>query len=405
MATRRLYYDDSFQQEFDARVLRCEPLPIENGSGAPIWGAVLDSTAFYPTSGGQPHDTGKLGEANVLDVEDEGDEVVHVVDRDLPDGEIAGCVNWPRRFDHMQQHTGQHLLSAMLQERFGLPTVSFHLGEEICTIDVRGRQPDEDALEGAERAANKIIFEDRNVIVRYGTQEQLAEMGIRKEVQREGILRAIEIEGADLQPCGGTHVKRTGQIGVLLVRSCTKIRQDWRIEFLCGGRAEHAARRDFRLLRSTAEFLSCAHGEIANSVARAIEERDTHFKSARNWLLRLADAEAQMAVQAAQPDRAGLRVVARVVEGVPVEFAGAFASAVAQQQKAIALVGHAESRQIFFSQHASSQREMNALLKRVVAEIGGKGGGSRDSARGALSDAQRVKEAIDFAAKLLSTQS
>ncbi len=222
MATRRLYYDDAFEKEFTARVMHCEVLPPDVNSGimGKVWGLLLDRTAFYPTSGGQPHDLGKIGDANVLDVRDEGDEILHLVDRKPSDPEVNGCINWPRRFDHMQQHTGQHLLSAMFQERFGLPTVSFHLGAEICTIDLRGVEPTAEFLEGAERAANQVVFEDRPVNVRYGTADEFAQLGVRKEVDRKGILRAIEIEAADLQPCGGTHVKRTGQIGLVLVRRC-----------------------------------------------------------------------------------------------------------------------------------------------------------------------------------------
>ncbi|MGH9741308.1 MAG: alanyl-tRNA editing protein, partial [Candidatus Acidiferrum sp.] len=171
MTTRRLYYDDSFEREFTARVVHCEPLPPDLNSGitTPVLKLLLDRTAFYPTSGGQPNDLGKIGDANVLDVRDEGDEIVHVVDRRPGSPDVLGCVNWPRRFDHMQQHTGQHLLSAMFQERFGRPTVSFHLGTEFSTIDLRGPEPSSEILEGAERAANAIIFEDRLVTVRYGT--------------------------------------------------------------------------------------------------------------------------------------------------------------------------------------------------------------------------------------------
>src|ERR1700736_4261676 len=289
MATRRLYFDDSFLREFAARVLSCAP---EGHNGTPAWAVVLDSTGLYPTSGGQPHDLGKLGDANVLDVRDEEDEIVHVTDRELSPGAIHGCIDWARRLDHMQQHTGQHLLSAMFQERFGRPTVSFHLGSEFSTIDVRGEEPSDQVLEGAERAANLVIFDDRPVNVRYGTAEELAELGVRKQVEREGILRAIEIEGADLQPCGGTHVKRTAQIGMMLVRDCTKIRQDWRIEFACGGRAERIARKDFLQLRRAAAQLGCAYDEVAEAVGRVDSERDAHFKDLRGVLQQLAGSDA-----------------------------------------------------------------------------------------------------------------
>src|SRR3974377_2225228 len=230
MATRRLYYDDSYMRTFSARVLGCgQTQPVSLPSGPHIaWEVELDQTAFYPTSGGQPNDIGCIGEAKILDVRVGDDVVLHIVDREVPLEEVRGSIDWPRRFDHMQQHTGQHLLSAIFQGCYGLPTVSFHLGTDLCTIDLRGPEADAGVLEGAQRAANQIIFEDRPVNVRYGTANQLARVGVRKEVDREGILRAIEIEGADLQPCGGTHVRTTGQIGMILVRRCSKIRQGWR---------------------------------------------------------------------------------------------------------------------------------------------------------------------------------
>src|SRR5437899_546923 len=189
--------------------------------------------------------------------------------------------------DQMLQQMGVHLLSAMFHERFGLPTVSFHLGEEICTIDLHGAEPPRDQLIGAQRAANKVIFEDRPISVRYGVREELARLGVRKEVEREGLLRAIEIEGADLQPCGGTHVKSTGQIGMILVRGCGKVRQDWRVEFVCGGRAERAATEDFERERMLMGSLGCALGELPAAVERLAAERDGNFKSLRAALQQL----------------------------------------------------------------------------------------------------------------------
>src|SRR6516164_2784320 len=247
MNTHRLYYDDSYLQTVEAQVRSCtlcEPVLTESGT-LPAWEVVLDRSAFYPSSGGQPNDLGLLDEARILDVREDGEDILHIVDRELKPGTVKGCIEWPRRFDHMQQHTGQHLLSAMFQERFGLPTVSFHLGIEICTIDLRGEEPTRERVLGAQRAANQAIFEDRPVTVRYGTREQLERLGVRKRVDREGLLRTIEIESADLQPCGGTHVKSTGQIGLVLVRGCSKVRQDWRVEFACGTRAERLASDDF----------------------------------------------------------------------------------------------------------------------------------------------------------------
>jgi len=402
VATRRLYYDDAFEREFTARVMHCEVLPPDMNAGitGTVWGLLLDRTAFYPTSGGQPNDLGKIGDTNVLDVRDEGDEILHVVDRRPSDPEVNGYIDWPRRFDHMQQHTGQHLLSAMFQERFGLPTVSFHLGTEVCTIDLRGPEPTEEILEGAERAANQIIFEDRPVNVRYGTADQLSQLGVRKEVDRRGILRAIEIEAADLQPCGGTHVKRTGQIGVVLVRRCSKVRQDWRVEFVCGGRAERLARRDFQLLRETGEKLSCAPEDLVSAATRALAERDANFKNLRAMQQRLAEAEAALALQTTPPAPNGFRVVSRFFEGVPADYLGFFATEFSKSQKAIALLA-AEGGHLLFAQHPSAGKDMNALLKKVLEKIDGKGGGTRDFARGRLNDESQAGKAVSLATDLL----
>ena len=403
MTTRRLYYDDAFEKEFTARVVHCEVLPPDVSAGitGTAWGLLLDRTAFYPTSGGQPNDLAKIGDANVLDVRDEGNEILHVVDRKPSDPDVNGCINWPRRFDHMQQHTGQHLLSAMFQERFGLPTVSFHLGAEMCTIDLRGPEPTEEILEGAERAANRIIFEDRPVNVRYGTADQLAQQGVRKEVDREGILRAIEIEGADLQPCGGTHVKSTGQIGVVLVRRCTKVRQDWRVEFVCGGRAERVARHDFESLRQTAEKLSSAPEDLVSAASRAVAERDANFKLVRALQERLAQAEATLALQTVSHGANGSLVFSRIFEGVSADYLGFFATAFAKSEKAIALLGTVEGGHLLFAQHPSAGKDMNSLLKQVLEKAGGKGGGTRDFARGRLNEGASPERALSVAKEML----
>jgi alanyl-tRNA synthetase len=400
MSTRRLYYDDSFAREFEAQVLSSETA-VHRGNAA--WEVVLDCTAFYPTSGGQPHDVGRLGEAHVLDVRDEGEEIVHLVDRDLELGAVHGCIDWTRRLDHMQQHTGQHLLSAIFRERYGRPTVSFHLGNEVSTIDLRGQEPTEAILEGAERVTNEIIFDDRPVTVRYGTARQLAELGVRKEVERDGILRAIEIEGADLQPCGGAHVRRTAQIGMILVRRCTKIRQDYRVEFVCGRRAERVARHEAQLLRQVAERLNCGTEDVVASAERVVGERDAHFKNARANLQRVAEVEAALALQRQAPSAAdGLRVIARWFQEVAQpEYLGQFATQLAKVEGTVALLASAPGGQLIFAQHPSVGKDMNALLRQVAQEFGGKGGGTRDFARGKLDDVGLGEKALERAATLV----
>jgi alanyl-tRNA synthetase len=404
MATRRLYYDDSYMRSFSAHVLGCVPAePVSTPSGPQAaWEVVLDQTALYPTSGGQPNDLGCLGDAKVLDVRDTDDVILHIVDREMELGEVQGSIDWARRFDHMQQHTGQHLLSAMFQERYGLPTVSFHLGSDLCTIDLRGPEPILDVLEGAQRAANQVVFEDRPVTVKYGTPDQLAQVGVRKEVDRQGILRAIEIDAADLQPCGGTHVKSTGQIGLVLVRRCSKIRQDWRVEFACGARAERLASGDFQMLREVSDRLSCSPDDAPAAIEKLMAERDAHFKSLRSTLEQLAGVLSKAMVSEASLARNGLWIVAQLLREVHPELLLPLATELAKHEKAVALLVHEETGQIVFAQHASAGTDLAAILKRVLAVTPGKGGGSRDFVRARLADPARSAEALELAKKLLA---
>jgi alanyl-tRNA synthetase len=403
MPTERLYYDDVFTREFTAQVLSCEPggaAASKTAAGA-LWRVKLDRTALYPTSGGQPHDIGWLGDARVVDVLDEEEEVIHVVDKPIGIGAVKGTVDWDRRFDHMQQHSGQHVLSAVFHSKFALPTVSFHLGLDICTIDVRGREPTQELLDGAAAAANDVVYADREVNVRYGTAEELAAVGVRKTVERSGTLRAIEIESLELQPCGGTHVQRTGQIGMILLRGVSRIRQDWRVEFACGRRAERLAREDFATLRAVVQRLNCSPQEAVSAAERVVAERDANFKSARNSLQKLAEIDARAYLQEVQVGADGLRVVSRLFEGEPQEYVQSFAREVVQAENTVALLVRSECGQIGFSQHPTAKKDMNALLTEALKHVAGKGGGSRDSARGRLADPQRAQEFLAFAVSRL----
>jgi len=403
MTTHRLYYDDAYLQNFDATVLTCEPSSSVFSESGPIpaWEVLLDRTVFYPSSGGQPNDLGCLGEASVLDVRDVDDTVLHIVDREIPRGPVKGALNWARRFDHMQQHTGQHLLSAMFHERFGLPTVSFHLGSDLCTIDLRGPEPSADILEGAQRAANQTIFQDRPVTVRYGTSEQLAEIGVRKEVDRQGLLRAIEIESADLQPCGGTHVKSTGQIGLILVRRCTRMRQDWRVEFACGGRADRVATGDFQLLQTLSNRLSSAPEDLVPAVEKALTEREAHFKDLRAALQELAEARAALLVSAAPLSAKGARIVAQLLRDSHPDLLLPLATEVARHDGAVVMLILEQSGQFVLAQHAAVKQNLAAVLQHIFASYPGKGGGTGDFIRAKLADPREAPQALALAKKLL----
>jgi alanyl-tRNA synthetase len=348
--TDRLYYHDSFLREFDATVVSCTP-------DGPRWKVILNRTAFYPTSGGQPHDLGTLGDVQVVEVIDapnaaspnasnpsDPDHVVHYTTAEVPVGPIHGQIDWPRRLDHMQQHTAQHLLSAAFIELFGFQTVSFHLGKEISTIDLAAPVVVPRQIEAAERRTNEIIFEDRPVVIRFGTAKELAECGIRKKVDREGILRAIDVEGFDRQPCGGTHLARTGQAGLILLRRLERTREHSRIEFVAGYRALAAARGDFATLTQAATLLSCALADVPAGITKNIEDRRANSTAIKRLEERLATLEAHALLQQ-HPEETpnGIRLVVATPPDATPAYLALLAAKLAAEKNVIALLASRES--------------------------------------------------------------
>ena len=383
--TERLYYHDSFLREFDAQVIACEP-------EGDRWKIELDRTAFYPTSGGQPHDTGKLGDAMVLEVADaENHKVVHYASAAVALGPVRGQIDWTRRLDHMQQHTGQHLLSAAFIELFQFPTVSFHLGAESSTIDLEATSLSATQLEEAEKRTNQIILEDRLVTVRFGTAEELAEAGIRKKVEREGILRAIEVEGFDRQPCGGTHLARTGQAGMLLLRKFERRRESWRVEFVCGFRALAAARSDYATLGAVAEQLSCGLPDVPIVVKKTAEERRAQHAAMKRLEDRLAEHEALALIAASKsnaPD--GTLTIIVAIDDASAAYLALVTAKVTAQVKAVVVLASRSTGHVVFGQSKGGTRDMGSLLRSVLGEFGGKGGGARDFAQGSLPETSRI---------------
>jgi alanyl-tRNA synthetase len=243
--TERLYYTDSYLHQFQARIIEI------SDDGRKVY---LDRTAFYPSSGGQPFDVGTLGGVTVVDVVDEDDCVAHVVENPLALGDVTGEVDWTRRFDHMQQHTGQHLISAVFEELFGISTVSFHMGSTVSTIDVSAASLSPSQTERVEERCAEIVAEARPVLITF--EDASADLGLRKVSERTGTLRIVSIKHLDRSACGGTHLRSTAEIGPVAIRKLEKIRGTTRVEFVCGMRAIRAARSDFRLLSEIARTLS-----------------------------------------------------------------------------------------------------------------------------------------------------
>ena len=372
--TDRLYYNDPHCIEFDATVTGIE---VIEGRRA----VRLDRTAFYPTSGGQPCDVGTLGDGRVVDVIDAPDgDVLHVLEG--VEGEIAvgsrvqGTIDWTRRFDHMQQHTGQHVLSAAFDRIANARTESFHLGAESATIDL-GRELSPQDIARAEDDANRIVWEDRPVTITFADAVEAAKLPLRKESAREGTLRLIGVEDYDISACGGTHVRRTGVIGIIAVTGWERFKGGTRVGFVCGGRALRAHRRLRDITAATVRSLSVLPEELPASIERLQAEARDAKRTIRDQQAQIARHEAAALADAA-PDR---RVVA-TLDGWDQNGLKAIASAIAERPGfAAALIGRTPSA-IVIARHADTPVDSAAVLKQVVQKFGGKGGGRPELAQG-----------------------
>jgi alanyl-tRNA synthetase len=372
--TERLYYQDCYLREFHARVVET------SADGRRVY---LDRTAFYPTSGGQPFDTGKLGGVNVIDVIDEEERVAHVLDAPLATGEISAQIDWQRRFDHMQQHSGQHLLSAVLEESFQIPTVSFHLGAEVCTIDVTAPSLTSLQIDQAEDRCAEIVGEARPLAITF--EDAAADLGLRKESQRTGMLRIVAIQGIDRSACGGTHVRTTAEIGPVLVRKTEKVRGNTRLEFVCGLRALHHARADFRTLQELSRQLSAPASETPGLVSAQLERIKTLEKSHQRLASELAQREGREQWAATPPDAQGLRrAVERVEQGAIDDAMRTRAQAYVAQGRALFLAVSKNPPSVLLAASPDSGINAGERVKTAVTAAGGRGGGNQALAQGSL---------------------
>ena len=382
--TERLYLDDSYLQRFRARVVEAREL-----DGRPA--AVLDRSAFYPEGGGQPGDRGTLGPAQVLDTRELEGTVLHLLDRPLERGaEVEGAIDWPRRLDHLQQHHGQHLLSAAFERVLGAPTVSFHLGESVCTIDLDASitKLDAAALRRVEAAANQTIWRNLPVTARSFPAEERARLDLRKEAVKGD--RVVVVEGVDASPCGGTHPARTGDVGAVAVLRAQRWGQGQaRVEFVCGGRVvQRLAAAEEAVAQASLALKSAAH-DLPEAARRVAAESQARRKELEALLGELAQHEAARLAQA-QP---GAAVVATVARGAATARAVAQALAAQGRVALIAAVDEGRAHLCFARPRAGAGPAMNALLQQSLLLLSGKGGGSADFAQGS-GDPARLDEAL-----------
>jgi alanyl-tRNA synthetase len=369
--TQRLYYTDSYLREFDGAVVdRAQ-------DGRRVY---LDRTAFYPTSGGQPFDTGHLGDVDVVDVVDEGDRIAHILAAPLAADWAHGTVDWARRFDHMQQHTGQHLLSAVIAELFGCATVSVHFGPDVSTLDLATESLTPEQIVDAEARANAVAAENRPVEVTF--EESTKVDGLRKPSAREGTLRIVTIRDLDRSACGGTHVHATGEIGAILIGRTERVKKQVRLEFLCGSRAVHRARADRDLLVRLATPLSAAPEELPSLLEAQRAELKDSAAARREAEEQLDSYRARDLYGAAEPGASGTRTIVVRAESGGIERLRGLARAVTALPRAIFVGAITDPAAVLLATSDDSGIDAGRELKAVLQECGGRGGGNARLAQG-----------------------
>jgi alanyl-tRNA synthetase len=385
--SNRLYYTDAYRTAFDAEVTAVDGPRVH-----------LAQTAFYPTSGGQPFDTGVLGGSRIIDVVDEADEVVHILEAApafSAGATVHGTIDWPRRFDHMQQHTGQHVLSAVFEDLIGAKTVSVHFGAQSATLDLDTETVTRAEAARVEARANTVIAENRVVSVSF--EDAATATGLRKPSDRTGEIRIVSIADLDRSACGGTHVRATGEIGGLLVRRLEKYKKNTRVEFLCGARAIARARADYEALTGMAAALSAGIDELPALVAAQSEAIRSADSERRKLAEALAAFRARDLYEAASPDAAGLRRI--MLLDTAVDDLRAIAHAVSAMPRAVFVGTCATPATVVHAASKDAGVNAGAELKAALTAVGGRGGGNPTIAQGTVPTAEALATVASLLAK------
>jgi len=398
--TKRLYYQDSYLKEFKAKVLK--KIKIDNQPAV-----VLDETAFYPTSGGQPYDVGVIQDVPVVEVVEEGDEIIHILKEELKEeinSEVIGKIDWGRRFDHMQQHLGQHILSGALMEIYGAETVSFHLGEKVCTLDIAKEKITEEEVKKTEECANKIIFNNRPVKCYFVEgEEELKKLNLRKMPNRKRKIRIIEVENFDLSACGGTHCRVTGEVGLIKITKWEKRGEKTRLEFICGWRAWEDYFWKNELLKNISNKLTIKDSELGEAIDRMLEEQKEIRKELKEFKEKLQEYEARSLISKSSLVDDGIKIIKKVFEEKNFqEVIGLVKGIINLDDNIVVLAGikskgEGEGAKILFACSRVLKYDMNGLIREAGKFIEGRGGGTPNFAQAGGKRAEGIHEALDFA--------
>jgi alanyl-tRNA synthetase len=396
VSTIKLYRQDPYRTAFEAQVLACTP-------AGDRWEVVLDQTCFYPEGGGQPCDLGTLGDRRVLDVrEDEATgAIIHITDGPVS-GRVAGCIDWERRLDHMQQHTGQHLLSGTFERLLDAETVSWHLGSESCTVDITLETLTPEQAEAVELACNEVIRNTLPVLTHEVDEDGVKALPLRKPPAVTGLIRVVEIQGYDWSACGGTHVRSTGELGLLKIKSWERYKKLTRVVFLVGNRALRDYLNLDRLTRDLCRSLSIGVADLPRYVARCQEEASGLRRQVKVLQERILEAEAAELVAGARTV-SGVRIVRLVATGRTPDEVKLLAAKVAAHPGTVAVLGtRGAMPQIVLHRSLDLRLDMGAIIRQILPLIDGKGGGSPVQAQGAGSKPDGLEQALDHAVKRIA---
>ncbi len=394
--TKRLYYEDSYLKEFKAKVLK--KIKIDNRPAV-----VLNETAFYSTSGGQPYDKGVIQDVPVVEVVEEDGEIIHILKEELKEkinSEVVGKIDWERRFDHMQQHLGQHILSGALMEGWGAETVSFHLGEEVCTLDIAKEKLTEEEAKKAEECANEIIFDNRPVKCYFVEgEEELKRLNLRKVPEKTEKIRIIEVEDFDLSACGGTHCQATGEVGLIKITKWEKRGEKIRLEFICGRRAWKDYFWKNELIKSISNKLTIKDSELGEAIDRMLEERKEIRKELKEFKEKLQEYEARRLIDESSLRDNRIRIINKVFEEKNFQEArGLVQKIINLDDSVVVLFGvKSEGAKILFACSRALKYDMNGLTRKAAKFIEGQGGGAPNFAQAGGKRAEGIEDALNFA--------